>query len=56
VNAELAGLVEKLRKARESAAFREIVRSGSLSELSAEQRKRVQEYRRTQPDAPARES
>jgi len=56
VNAELAGLVEKLRKARESAAFREIVRSGSLSELSPEQRKRMQEYRRTHSDAPARET
>jgi DNA primase len=55
VNAELTGLVEKLRKARESAAFLEIVRSGRLSELSAEQRKRVQEYRRADSDAPARD-
>jgi DNA primase len=46
VNAEMTGLVEKLRKARESAEFREIVRSGSVGELSPEQRKRVQEYRR----------
>jgi DNA primase len=56
VNAELAGLVEKLKRGQENAAFREIVRSGSVDDLSAEQRKRAQEYRRASPGADARET
>ncbi len=55
VNAELTGLVEKLKRGQENAAFREIVRSGSVDDLSAEQRKRAQEYRRG-PGADARET
>jgi len=49
VNAELTGLVEKLKRGRENAAFREIVRSGPVDDMSAEQRKRAQEYRRGGP-------
>jgi DNA primase len=56
VNAELTGLVEKLKRGQENAAFREIVRSGSVDDLSAEQRKRAQEYRRASPGADARET
>jgi DNA primase len=56
VNAELTGLVEKLKRGQENAAFREIVRSGSVDDLSAEQRKRVQEYRRGSPGSDARET
>ena len=56
VNAELTGLVEKLKRGQENAAFREIVRSGSVDDLSAEQRKRAQEYRRGSPSGDARET
>jgi len=56
VNAELTGLVEKLKRAQENAAFREIVRSGSVDELSPEQRKRAQEYRRGSGSGDARET
>jgi DNA primase len=56
VNAELTGLVEKLKRGQENAAFREIVRSGSVDDLSAEQRKRAQEYRRGSPGSDARET
>jgi DNA primase len=56
VNAELTGLVEKLKRGQENAAFREIVRSGSVDDLSAEQRKRAQEYRRGSPGGDARET
>jgi hypothetical protein len=56
VNAELTGLVEKLKRGQENAAFREIVRSGSVDDLSAEQRKRAQEYRRGSPSSDARET
>jgi DNA primase len=55
VNAELNGVVEKLRKVREDAAFRELVRSSSIEDLSAEQRQRIQEYRRRDPPVEARE-
>ena len=56
VNAELTGLVEKLKRGQENAAFREIVRSGPVDDLSAEQRKRAQEYRRGGPGGDARET
>jgi len=56
VNAEVTGLVEKLKRGQENAAFREIVRSGSVDDLSAEQRKRAQEYRRGSPGSDARET
>ena len=56
VNAELTGLVEKLKRGQENAAFREIVRSGSVDELSPEQRKRAQEYRRGNGSGDARET
>jgi DNA primase len=56
VNAEVTGLVEKLKRGQENAAFREIVRSGSVDDLSAEQRKRAQEYRRGSPGADVRET
>ncbi|OLC65669.1 MAG: DNA primase [Betaproteobacteria bacterium 13_1_40CM_4_64_4] len=56
VNAELTGLVEKLKRGQENAAFREIVRSGSVDELSPEQRKRAQEYRRGRGSGDARET
>jgi len=56
VNAELTGLVEKLKRGQENAAFREIVRSGSVDDLSAEQRKRAQDYRRGSPSGDARET
>ena len=56
VNAEVTGLVEKLKRGQENAAFREIVRSGSVDDLSAEQRKRAQEYRRGSPGTDARET
>ena len=56
VNAELTGLVEKLKRGQENAAFREIVRSGPVDDLSAEQRKRAQEYRRVGPGSDARET
>ena len=56
VNAEVTGLVEKLKRGQENAAFREIVRSGSVDDLSTEQRKRAQEYRRGSPSTEARET
>jgi len=56
VNAEVTGLVEKLKRGQENAAFREIVRSGSVDDLSAEQRKRAQEYRRGSPGGDARDT
>ena len=56
VNAEVTGLVEKLKRGQENAAFREIVRSGSVDDLSAEQRKHVQEYRKVSPGGDARET
>jgi DNA primase len=56
VNAELTGLVEKLKRGQENAAFREIVRSGPVDDLSAEQRKRAQEYRRGGSGSDARET
>ena len=55
VNAELSGVVEKLTKARESAALRQMLRSSSIEDLSPEQRQRIQEYRRRDPPAEARE-
>jgi hypothetical protein len=56
VNAEVAGLVEKLKRGQENAAFRQIVRSGSVDDLSAEQRKHVQEYRKVGAGGDARET
>jgi hypothetical protein len=52
----LTGLVEKLKRGHENAAFREIVRSGSVDDFSAEQRKRAQEFRRGSPGGEARET
>jgi len=48
-NAELAGLVQKLKRDRESAALREIVRMRSPEDWSAEQRDQVRDFRRTDP-------
>jgi DNA primase len=46
-NAELAGLVQKLKRDRESAAMREIVRTTAPGDWSAEQRETVRDFRRT---------
>jgi DNA primase len=46
-NAELAGLVQKLKRDRDSAAMREIVRTTSPGDWSAEQRETVRDFRRT---------
>ncbi len=45
-NAELAGLVQKLRRDRDSAAMREIVRTTAPGDWSAEQRETVRDFRR----------
>ena len=54
-NAELAGLVQKLKRERESAALREIVRTRSPEEWSAEQRDQVREFRRAEAAPQARD-
>jgi DNA primase len=54
-NAELAGLVQKLKRDRESAALREIVRTRSPEEWSAEQRDQVREFRRAEAASQARD-
>jgi DNA primase len=46
-NAELAGLVQKLKRERESAAMREIVRTAGPGDWSPEQREAVREFRRS---------
>jgi len=48
-NAELAGLVQKLKRDRESAALREIVRTRRPEDWSAEQRDQVRDFRRADP-------
>jgi hypothetical protein len=54
-NAELAGLVQKLKRDRESAALREMVRARSPEEWSAEQRDQVREFRRAEVAPQARD-
>ena len=52
VGAEFAGAVEKLKRAGEDEAFREIMRVGGLDALSPEQRHRLSNYRHADAKPP----
>jgi DNA primase len=54
-NAEMAALVQKLKRDRERAALREIVRTTRPEQWSPEQREQLREFRRNEAQSEARE-